>query len=177
VALEVHVASKLLVFRQPFVWNHVETTKCLWQGGFCIVFPVGHTVAHHKTFQVNHWQSSVTFDIIHYFSLEVKLINLPRKVWDVDAAIALSRDEQTIVEVLWEPVVPLQQSLDGVEGLSVVTLIERLFANADGETDVSRLFEEEHVGSFVPREFVVFELLVAVDVDYQWTIFLEHSQE
>ena len=64
-----------------------------------IVSPVSGSISNHKSFK---WDVEFLWS---EFSLEVILINLPRKVWYIDSSVTLSRDKELVSLELWEFVI------------------------------------------------------------------------
>lgn len=92
------------------VWNEVETVHSPWEGWRNIVIPIGGTVSNDVTLQIVGVLSLVLKNLL----LDVELVDLPGEVWNVDSSVAFAGDEEVISQVLWEFVVPLMESFDGI---------------------------------------------------------------
>lgn len=113
------------------------------KGGICVVRPVGNTVADSETLKVG--LEGVVGGV-----LQVILVNIVGKVGHVDASVGLSGDEEVVVPVLGEFVVPLEDDGEVVLGTLFVVESAILEAVAVGIANTCRLLDVEQVGLFVP---------------------------
>jgi len=77
-------SSNLIV---EILWNHVEAVERVSPRALGIVLPVGDSIANHEALQVvQHHTRVVLLDLL----LKISLVELPRQVRHIDAAIRLS---------------------------------------------------------------------------------------
>ena len=147
---EVVFASILLELIQPWLWYQAELGDSRRDARGIVIKPVGGAVAYHCTNEVylHGWAwSSAVEDV----ELQVALVNLPSKIWDVKTSVALSRNKQRIVGVFRELFVKLLQSNEcifrraHVRVLDVVTVIGH-----DRIPDAGWRFNIKNVGLIVP---------------------------
>jgi hypothetical protein len=131
--------------------------------------PFGSSVAHHEASEVVGGEQRVNF------GLEVVLVDLPGKVGDVDASVALTSDEEFVVHEVGEFLKELDDGLETVVGGGHVVVSARLVVGSKGESHTSRGFQVEHVGLGIPGVGVRlhFGFEVVNDVG---TVLLDHAQ-
>ena len=109
--MEVIVAIVFLKGLVKVIRYHVEVSSCGWESWLNIVSPVCCTIAHHITSQVDVLQSWIEL------SLEVILVDLPRKIGHVDSTVALTGYEKLVVLEFWEFNIPSLEGSERVLGL------------------------------------------------------------
>ena len=90
--VEVSSATLLLPVSEQTLLDDLEVSKSLWERGPNIVAPVGSSISNHGTTKVDLWE------LIVELSLEIVLVDLPCKIWNIDSTVRLTRD----VELIWQ---------------------------------------------------------------------------
>jgi len=176
-SLKVNSANSLFEGIQPSIWNHVEASKCCRQYWIRIIIPVGDTIANHESFNRKFSQflpiCVVSVNTILHINFQVELVNLPCKIWNIDATITLSWYEKINVHVFWEFFIEFLQCLKCVDWRRVVAMIVGLCCGSNRKADTSWLFKVEHVSSCIPTMLINPKLSVSVGINNDWTILLE----
>lgn len=83
-------------------------------------------------------------------SLHVVLVDLPRKIRNINTSIALSRDVKIVLEVLGPSLKEVLKSSQGVLGLRHIILIHVLRSCSPGESYSGGTFNIQNISSLVP---------------------------
>lgn len=109
------------------------------------------------------------------FSLLVVLVDLPRKIWNVNSSITFSGDEQLVILILWVFDIELLESGKGILRLRHIIMVQCFLGSGNGVTNTSWGLNVENVGSLIPWMWVLIDGTIVINNN--WTILLEETKK
>lgn len=111
--------------------NEIEVFHKLWENRHDIVSPISGTIANNKALQI-HMHAIIFWESVPHIVLFIVLVDLPSQVWSVNATIAFTRNEESVVvsgttiTKLWELLEKFLECSIGIFRLNHVIIVHVL---------------------------------------------------
>jgi len=173
-------AVMLCKFLVQTLWHKVEVLVKLWERWKNIITPVCRTVTHDESLQVYRHLIRIIWPNL---SQLIILVNLIGQVWRVNSTIALTRNEQGIVSIIFSRTVlrelgiPCSQRSVSIFGLNHIVVYHFFLLDVPwGKSDTSWRLKIDHTSISDPWVWILSNI-GSIVLNDPWAVFLHKTEQ